>query len=90
MTLLDYGHSLTRAGSKYKGCKIDWDVDECAQPFERLTQAKPRKDNPLAKKSTEKTMANRFHLLNLEDDGDGDEDEISPGFSAKKTVGIAA
>lgn len=33
-------------------------------------------------------MANRFHLLNLEDDGD--EDEISPNFSAKKTVGIAA
>ncbi|ROW12113.1 hypothetical protein VMCG_00378 [Cytospora schulzeri] len=83
-----FARTCMMSRAKYKGCKIDWDSDECAQPFEQLTQAKSRKDNPPAKKTNGKTMANRFHLLNLEDDGD--EDEISPEFSAKKTVGIAA
>lgn len=41
------------------------------------------------KRSGANTMANRFHLLNLDDDDD-DEDEMAPAFSPTKTVGIAA
>lgn len=40
------------------------------------------------KKSNANTMANRFHLLNV-DEGDED-DEMLPAFSPTKTVGIAA
>lgn len=63
-------------------------MDECAQPYEQPALARPRKDNLATKKTDVMTMANRFHLLNLEDDGD--EDEMSLDFKAKKTVGIAA
>ena len=87
MDLGNHGRLLTYGGSKYKGSKIDWDVDECAQPLEFPTQAKARKDIQPAEKASGKTMANRFHLLDLEDDGD--ENEMPPGFGAKKTVGIA-
>ncbi|KAK7737014.1 hypothetical protein SLS53_006770 [Cytospora paraplurivora] len=83
-----YARTCMMSRAKYKGSRIDWDVDECAQPYEQPAQARPRKDNLAAKKADAMTMANRFHLLNLEDDGD--EDEMSPDFKAKKTVGIAA
>ncbi|ROV98257.1 hypothetical protein VSDG_04395 [Cytospora chrysosperma] len=83
-----FARTCMMSRAKYKGCKIDWDLDECAQPFERPTRVKHRKDTPPARKTNGKSVANRFHLLNLEDDGD--EAEMSLDFSAKKTVGIAA
>ncbi|ROW15044.1 hypothetical protein VPNG_03374 [Cytospora leucostoma] len=83
-----YARTCMMSRAKYKGSRIEWDLDECAQPYEQPAQARPRKDNLSAKKTDAMTMANRFHLLNLEDDGD--EDEMSPDFKAKKTVGIAA
>jgi hypothetical protein len=73
---------------KYKGSKIEWAADECAQSLERLPPPKPRKEVPPPKK-TIITMANRFHLLNLDED-DGDEDEITSSFRTKRSVGITA
>lgn len=72
---------------KYKGSKIDWDVDECAQPFDPVPIQQPRKENPTQKKNG-KSMANRFHLLNL--DGEDDDDDISSPFRPKEVVGITA
>ena len=77
---------LTR-DSKYKGTKIDWDVDECAQPYV-LAPLKATKQTPQPKKAT---VANRFQLLNIDDnDDDDDDDEMVSAFRAKKVVGIAA
>jgi len=79
---------LTSGNSTYKGTKIEWDVDECAQPYEvRPTpQAKLRKEkNPPKGKGT--TVTNRFDLLNI--DGD-EEDDIATTFQSKKSVGIVA
>lgn len=73
--------------SKYKGSKIDWDVDECCQPLERPSHVNLRKDPVPLKKGSGNSVANRFHLLNLDED---DEGEVSPAFSSKKPVGIAA
>ncbi|KAK3374987.1 hypothetical protein B0H63DRAFT_262777 [Podospora didyma] len=72
---------------KYKGTKIEWDVDECAQPYDmRTLQTKPRKEN-LPQKKVAPTVANRFQLLHLDDD---EEDEIPTTFEPKKSVGITA
>lgn len=69
---------------KYKPFKIDWQVDECAQPYDRLPPPKPLKEASLPKPSA---PANRFQLLNLDDD---DGDEIAAAFQSKKRVGITA
>lgn len=81
------GNLLIIMRSKYKGSKIDWDTDECCQSLERPPNVKSRKDHISTKKSNSNPMANRFHLLNLDDEGD---DEVSPAFGSKKTIGIAA
>lgn len=86
LTLHDW-HLLIPTHSKYKGSKIDWDVDECCQALEQPSQITPRRVPVSTKKSTGNSMANRFHLLNVDDDGDGD---VSPAFGPKKTIGIAA
>ncbi|KAK3301595.1 uncharacterized protein B0T15DRAFT_563004 [Chaetomium strumarium] len=70
---------------RYKGKKINYDVDECAQPYPqpapkiRKEVAPPKK--PLA------AIHNRFHLLNIDD---GEEDDIAATFQSKKSVGIVA
>ncbi|KAL8338477.1 hypothetical protein RB601_006359 [Gaeumannomyces tritici] len=72
---------------KFKGSKIDWDVDECAQPLDRARPPKPRKETPPAKKPAS-AITNRFHLLNMDDDED---DDAAPSFAqAKEAVGIIA
>ncbi|KAL8400241.1 hypothetical protein RB594_000575 [Gaeumannomyces avenae] len=72
---------------KFKGSKIDWDVDECAQPLDRARPPKPRKETPPAKKPAS-AITNRFHLLNMDDDED---DDAAPSFAqAKGAVGIIA
>lgn len=73
------------ACSKYKGTKIEWDVDECAQPY-AVAPPKPRKEAVPARKVSA-PVSNRFQLLNLEDN---DEDEITSTFRAERSVGIAA
>ncbi len=74
----------------YKGSKIDWDVDECAQPFDPVPIVKPKKEPAPPKKAPSATR-NRFQLLNLDDDGDEEEDEMASALQgAKNPVGIAA
>jgi hypothetical protein len=69
---------------RYKGKKINYDVDECAQPYPQPA-LKPRKEAAPPKKSF--AVPNRFHLLNLDD---GEEDEIAATFQGKNSVGITA
>jgi len=72
---------------RYKGSRIGWDVDECAQPFDPIPVARLKKEaQPSRKLPT--AMANRFHLLNLDDEDEGD--EIASAFQrAKNPVGVA-
>jgi hypothetical protein len=60
---------------KYKGTKIEWDIDECAQPYAPVAP-KPRREVPQTNRAP--NGANRFQLLNI--DGDEDEDELSSSF----------
>lgn len=59
----------------YKGMKIEWYPDECAQPLPRMQYA-PKKENlaqPQPKKST--SAMNRFQMLNLDSEGIEDDSE---------------
>ncbi|KAK3313792.1 hypothetical protein B0H66DRAFT_361333 [Apodospora peruviana] len=83
-----YAQMCMMSRGKYKGTKIEWDIDECAQPYTTQQLAKPRKEMPPPKKALS-AATNRFQLLNIDDDDDK-EDEISSTFQSKKSVGIAA
>ncbi|EGO57443.1 hypothetical protein NEUTE1DRAFT_129390 [Neurospora tetrasperma FGSC 2508] len=78
-----YAKTCMMSRLKYKTFRIDWDVDECAQPYDPLPAPKQPKEVNLPKPAA---PANRFQLLNLDDDG---EDEIAAAFQSKKRVGIA-
>ncbi|KAK0646128.1 hypothetical protein B0T16DRAFT_412697 [Cercophora newfieldiana] len=80
-----YAKNCMMSRLKYKGTKIEWDVDECAQPYAPVAP-KPRREVSQPKKAP--AAANRFQLLNI--DSDDDEDEITSTFQAKKSVGITA
>ncbi|TLS22649.1 uncharacterized protein PpBr36_06001 [Pyricularia pennisetigena] len=72
---------------KYKNCKIEWDVDECAQPLDRVQLVNTRKDPPPAKRHVN-TVANRFKLLSM--DGE-DEDPSEQNYAAAKgSIGVVA
>ncbi len=61
----------------YKGMRIEWYPDECAQPLPK-TQHVPKKQDrapPPSKRAS--ALMNRFQMLNLDGDGteDGSEEE---------------
>ncbi|KAK3692457.1 hypothetical protein B0T22DRAFT_495628 [Podospora appendiculata] len=80
-----YAKQCMMSRFKYKGTKIEWDVDECAQPYV-LPPPRARRDLAPQPKGPS-VVRNRFHLLNM--DGD-EEDEIAATFQSKKSVGVAA
>ena len=62
---------------EYKGMKIEWYPDECAQPLPKIHYV-PKKENlapPPAKKAN--SMMNRFQMLNM--DGDDTEEGSEDG-----------
>ncbi|KAL2752566.1 hypothetical protein ACRALDRAFT_2068951, partial [Sodiomyces alcalophilus JCM 7366] len=56
---------------KYKGSKIEWDADECAQPLPEAQHPKPRAQ-PAPARQALNPLANRFQLLGLDDDSGDD------------------
>ncbi|KAK6210159.1 hypothetical protein QIS74_11743 [Colletotrichum tabaci] len=71
---------------KYKGSKVEWDVDECAQPL-GVTQAHRAQSHTLPHKRTLSNMPNRFEVLKL--DGNDDDDENIPlEFHLRASVDI--
>lgn len=59
----------------YKGMKIEYYPDECAEPLPKIRHAPRERQPPPAKKSNPAT--NRFQMLNLDgaEDDSGDEDD---------------
>lgn len=51
---------------KYKGSRIEWGVDECAQPLHKLPNARSRQAEATSKQ-TQTYATNRFELLCLEE-----------------------
>ncbi|KAI0535200.1 hypothetical protein GGR58DRAFT_479979 [Xylaria digitata] len=74
---------------KYKGSKIEWDVDECDQPFEVVHKATLR-PYPPAKTAVAGTR-NRFDMLRLDDDDNNDsDDKFDTSSEMPSTVDVAA
>lgn len=66
--------TYNRSRSKYKGCKIEWDTDECAGPIPVL---KPRPVQQGNNPPKAKAPINRFALLNMDGATDSSTDEDS-------------
>lgn len=80
-----FARTCMMSRAKFKGSKIEWDADECANPIEKVRVHRPRQE-PVPVKKGLNPMANRFQLLNIEDD----EDENISSFPADISVGITA
>jgi len=57
----------------YKGLKIEWEADECADPIQKV-QPPVRNEQKKSKKKKSSTLMNRFGVLNVEDGEDEDHD----------------
>ena len=69
----------------YKGMKIEWSPDECAQPLPKTQHVSKKENLPLFAKDA--SINNRFQMLNMDGTEDGsqdDDDEDLTGFSSKK------
>jgi hypothetical protein len=59
----------------YKGMKIAFSPDECAEPLAKIPTG-PKRDTPTAPAKKPATLPNRFHLLSIEETED--EESESP------------
>ncbi|KAK6218718.1 hypothetical protein LQW54_002641 [Pestalotiopsis sp. IQ-011] len=89
-----FARTCMMSRATYKSCKIEWDVDECAQPLETPRKVAPPKPLPaVAIKPQGVTMRNRFATLRLDDDDNGDSDDrydTSTEYTAQSPIGVAA
>ncbi|KFY46886.1 hypothetical protein V495_02192 [Pseudogymnoascus sp. VKM F-4514 (FW-929)] len=68
-----FARTCMMSRSKYKGCKIEWDLDECAVPIPVLRPRPAQKENNPPKKAP----INRFALLNMDGATDSSTDDDS-------------
>lgn len=68
--------------SEYKGSRIEWAADECAQPPRNLpTQTQGSRPGIVSKRNfsngsvSSSQVTNRFQVLDVTDDNDEDEDD---------------
>ncbi|KAF2970257.1 hypothetical protein GQX73_g3270 [Xylaria multiplex] len=84
-----FARTCMMSRAKYKGSKIEWDVDECDQPFEVVHKATPRPHPPA--KTTVAGTRNRFDMLRLDDDDNNDsDDKFDTSSEMPSTVDVAA
>ncbi|KAK4200553.1 hypothetical protein QBC40DRAFT_254009 [Triangularia verruculosa] len=77
-----YARTCMLSRMKYKGRRIQFDVDQCAQPYPAPAVLKAR-EAPQPKRQS--SITNRFQLLNV-DDSEDEENVPPPGFRSKKTT----
>ncbi|KAF6842685.1 hypothetical protein CMUS01_02877 [Colletotrichum musicola] len=76
-----FARTCMMSRAKYKGSKIDWGIDECAQPLEEQ-RVRPSSTQGHPQKHAMNPMANRFELLNLDgEDDDGTASDTHPRSS---------
>ncbi|KAI1180349.1 hypothetical protein F4777DRAFT_574110 [Nemania sp. FL0916] len=88
-----FARTCMMSRAKYKGSKIEWDIDECNQQFEvnQKSSAKlPSQRAPSAKAAVANTR-NRFDMLRLDDDDNNDsDDKLDTSSEMPSTVDVAA
>ena len=86
-----FARTCMMSRAMYRGMKIDWYPDECALPLPIMEHIM-RKEMAPSPKPKPNPMANRFQMLNMDDDttedgssfGDAEDDTITTGFSSLK------
>ncbi|RYP77692.1 hypothetical protein DL770_007038 [Monosporascus sp. CRB-9-2] len=92
-----FARTCMMSRAKYKGSKIEWDVDECDQPIEITRKVVSKPQQPPFPKKPPVDMRNRFATLRLDDDDDDDDDDepddkfdTSSEFPVPSTVNVTA
>lgn len=80
-----FARTCMMSRAMYKGMRIEWSPDECAQPLIRSPHI-PRKENgpPVIRKQS--LITNRFQMLNMDGTEDGTEDESNDDAADASTV----
>ncbi|KAL8924453.1 MAG: hypothetical protein Q9208_004061 [Pyrenodesmia sp. 3 TL-2023] len=86
-----FARTCMMSRAKYKGMRIEWCPDECAMPLPKMQNNIKKQSAPPPKKVEAPTI-NRFHMLNMDEDGDstedgstlpeGDDPTMSSGFTS--------
>ncbi|KAI1640221.1 hypothetical protein F4809DRAFT_591962 [Biscogniauxia mediterranea] len=95
-----FAQSCMMSRAKYKGSKIDWDVDECSQPLETIQkpiqkttpktpQTPPKPQHALPAKKTI-DLRNRFDTLRIDDEDDEVDDKFDTSSELPSTVNVSA
>ncbi|KAK7938110.1 uncharacterized protein PG986_014978 [Apiospora aurea] len=87
-----FARTCMMSRAKYKGSKIDWDLDECAQPLRVEQKPPPPKPQRIPSPKKPAVSINRFATLRLDDEDDESDDKFdtSSEFPASTTVGVTA
>ncbi|GAP89270.2 putative RNA recognition motif containing protein [Rosellinia necatrix] len=87
-----FARTCMMSRAKYKGSKIEWDVDECDQPFEVVQKAwaKPPPQRGPTKVSAAGAR-NRFDMLRLDDeDNNESDDKFDTSSEMPSTIDVVA
>ncbi|KAI0104185.1 hypothetical protein GGR51DRAFT_522743 [Nemania sp. FL0031] len=88
-----FARTCMMSRAKYKGSKIEWDVDECDHPFEIVEKvsAKPLPPRGPSTKPTVTGTRNRFDMLRVDDDDNNDsDDKFDTSSEMPSTVDVTA
>ncbi|KAJ8127976.1 hypothetical protein O1611_g5660 [Lasiodiplodia mahajangana] len=88
-----FARTCMMSRAKYKGSKIEWDIDECDHPFEVVEKAsaKPLPPRGPSTKSTMTGTRNRFDMLRIDDDDNNEsDDKFDTSSEMPSTVDVAA
>ncbi|KAI0402648.1 hypothetical protein F4802DRAFT_599924 [Xylaria palmicola] len=87
-----YARTCMMSRAKYKGSKIEWDVDECSLPLEAhrklSTKLSPQGTPPT--KLPVRSARNRFDMLRLDDDDNESDDKFDTSSEMPSTVDVTA
>ncbi|KAL7626901.1 hypothetical protein AAE478_003675 [Parahypoxylon ruwenzoriense] len=90
-----FARTCMMSRAKYKGSKIEWDVDECERPIEVIPKAQFKQQKSRQPKKPAVGMRNRFASLRLDDDDNIDnidetDDKIDTSSELPGTVDVTA
>ncbi|KAI2630426.1 hypothetical protein GGS21DRAFT_524171 [Xylaria nigripes] len=87
-----FARTCMMSRAKYKGSKIEWDIDECDQPFEVILKpsTKPSPQRVAPAKTPMAAIRNRFDMLRVDDDDNESDDKFDTSGEIPNTVNVAA
>ncbi|KAI5928379.1 hypothetical protein F4810DRAFT_643332 [Camillea tinctor] len=96
-----FARSCMMSRAKYKGSKIEWDVDECNQPIETAQKSAQKTTQKTTQKASPKPqpalpvkkpidLRNRFDTLRLDDEDDEVDDKFDTSSEIPSTVDVTA